>query len=329
MAFLDGMPTFSDVAKTYGDDGKTQAAIIEMLSQENEILLDAVATEANSTIGHKAMVRTGIPAATWRRINQGVGKVKGTTAPVTFTPGQLAVYSEIDKTLAELNGNTAAYRFLAAKGVMEGINQQMATAIFYENQAVNSERITGFAPYYSLKSSSSGGNIIDAAGTGGDNTSIWLIHWSPMTNTIFYPKGLMAGLQHRDFGEQTLKDDDGNQFQGYRDYWEWNIGLAVQDWRYTVRICNIDVSLLSTDTTYLKTIVGYMIDAEEKIQSLQGGRVAWYGNRTIRTALRKAILEKVATNLTEENIAGTMVTSFDGIPFRRTDVLHNAETRVL
>ena len=144
MAFLDGMPTFADVAKTYGDDGKTQAAIIEMLAQENEILLDAVATEANSTIGHKAMVRTGIPAATWRRINQGVGKVKGTTAPVTFTPGQLAIYSEIDKTLADLNGNTAAYRFLAAKGVVEGINQQMAAAIFYENQAVNSERITGF-----------------------------------------------------------------------------------------------------------------------------------------------------------------------------------------
>ena len=329
MAFLDGMPTFADVAKSYGEDGKTVQTIIEMLEQENEILLDAVATEANSTIGHKAMIRTGIPQATWSRINQGVGKVKGTTSPITFTPGQLAIYSEIDKTLADLNGNTQAYRLLNAKGVAEGINQQMATAIFYENQAVNSERITGFAPYYSLKSAINGANIIDALGTGGDNTSIWLIHWSPMTNTVFYPKGLQAGLSHRDFGEQTLKDDDGNQFQGYRDYWEWNIGLAVQDWRYAVRIANIDSSLLSTDATYLGTIIGYMIDAEERIQSLSGGRLAWYGNRTIRTALRKAVLAEISNNLTEETVAGHIVTSFDGIPFRRTDVIHNAEARVL
>ena len=34
-------------------------------------------------------------------------------------------------------------------------------------------------------------------------------------------------------------------YQAYRDHFKWEIGLVLRDWRYTARICNIDVTQLT------------------------------------------------------------------------------------
>jgi hypothetical protein len=52
-------------------------------------------------------------------------------------------------------------------------------------------------------------------------------------------------------------------------------------------------------------------------------------NKTVRAALRKAILLKIANNLTEEKVAGRRTTMFDGFPVRRVDALLNNEARVV
>jgi hypothetical protein len=40
-------------------------------------------------------------------------------------------------------------------------------------------------------------------------------------------------------------DANGNTYQAYRDHFKWECGLTVRDWRYVVRICNIDVTTCS------------------------------------------------------------------------------------
>ncbi len=146
MALLGGTAlTFADWAKRIDDDGKV-ATIINLLSQSNEVLEDMLVIEGNLPTGHKTTIRTGLPSATWRFLNAGVPKTKSTTAQVTDSCGMLEVYSEIDKDLAELNGNTAEFRLSEDMAFLEGMNQQMAQVLFYGNTAVNPERFLGLAP---------------------------------------------------------------------------------------------------------------------------------------------------------------------------------------
>ena len=63
--------TYADWAKRLDPDGKT-ATVVELLSQTNEILEDAVFMEGNLPTGHRVSIRTGLPDVYWRSINQGV-----------------------------------------------------------------------------------------------------------------------------------------------------------------------------------------------------------------------------------------------------------------
>src|SRR6266404_1348125 len=175
--------TYADWAKRM-DDGYKVAAIIEMLSQTNEILEDMMVVEGNLPTGHKTTVRTGLPQATWRLLNQGVPNAKSTTAQIVDTCGNLETYSVIDKDIADLNGNTAEFRFSEVKSFLEGMSQQVASTLIYGNQSVNPERFTGFAPRYSTKTTSSSNtaaNVLDAGGTASVNTSIWVHVWGSDT----------------------------------------------------------------------------------------------------------------------------------------------------
>jgi hypothetical protein len=326
--------TYADWAARHDASGKT-STILEILNQSNEILDDMLVKEANDGTGNKTTVRTGLPQAAWRMLNYGVPKAKSTTAQVRDTSGMLEVYAEVDKSLADLEGDTAAFRLSEASAFMEGMNQQMASTVFYGNTRVNPERFLGLAPRYStmiLANAASAANVLNFGGVGSDNTSIWLVCWGDTTVYGFFPKGSKAGLQHQDLGEQTLKDAAGGQYQGYRDHFKWDLGLAVRDWRYVVRICNIDVSDITdpaVSAANLAKLINFMILAEEKIPNLGTGKPVWYMRRELRAALRLAILNKIAYNLTEENVAGKRTTMFDGFPVRIVDALLVNEATVV
>ena len=115
------------------------------LSQTNEILDDMMVVEGNLPTGHKTTVRTGLPQATWRLLNQGVPNAKSTTAQIVDTCGNLETYSVIDKDIADLNGNTAEFRLSEVRAFLEGMSQQVASTLIYGNQH-EPERFTGLRP---------------------------------------------------------------------------------------------------------------------------------------------------------------------------------------
>src|SRR5690606_14664134 len=166
-------PTLLDLAKRMDPDGKIPT-IVEILNETNEILLDMSWVEGNLPTGHRTVVRTGIPAPTWRKLYGGVQPTKSTTAPVTDTCGMLEAYAEVDKALADLNGNTAEFRLSEDRAHIEGMNQAMADTLFYGDEDVYPERFTGLAPRYSSLLAENADNIIPAGGSGSDNASIWL-----------------------------------------------------------------------------------------------------------------------------------------------------------
>ena len=216
-------PTLIDVAKRTDPDGKI-ATIVELLSQTNPILQDMSWVEGNLATGHKTTVRTGLPEATWRLLNYGVQPSKSTTAQITDSCGMLEAYAETDKKLADLNGNTAAFRLSEDMSFIEAMNQQQAETLFYGDTSLTPQRFMGLAPRYSVLDAPNAQNIINGGGTSTTNTSIWLVVWGNNTAHGIYPKGSSAGLSHQDLGEVTLLDANGGKYQGYRTHYKWESG---------------------------------------------------------------------------------------------------------
>lgn len=323
-------PTLADVAARLGPDGKIDPNIVEMLSETNEILDDMTFIEANGFTEHKTTIRSGLPSGTWRKLNYGVQPEKSRTVPIKDSLGMLETYAEVDKALADLNGNSAAWRLSEDRAFIEGLNQTMATTLFYGDSSLDPEKFTGLAPRYNLLSAENGINIVDAGGTGSDNASIWLIVWGPNTCHGIYPKGSPAGLQSRDLGEDTLIDAAGGRYQGYRTHYKWDNGLTLRDWRYVVRIANIDVSDLTKNAASGGDLIDLLTQAIELIPNLGMGRPVFYMPRKLRSFLRRQIANKVAAaTLTMEEVAGKKVVAVDGIPVRRTDALLLTEARVV
>ncbi|HHK8874971.1 TPA: major capsid protein [Escherichia coli] len=319
--------TLADWGKRVDANGKIDK-IIELLGQTNPILEDMPFVEGNLPTGHRTTVRSGLPTATWRLLNYGVQPSKSTTVQITDSAGMLEAYAEVDKSLADLNGNTSEFRLSEDRAFIEAMNQQMAQTLFYGDTSVNPQQFMGLSSRYSSKAAGNGQNIIDAGGTGTDNTSIWLVVWGENTVHGIFPKGQKAGLQHQDLGEQTLVDANGGKYQGYRSHYKWDNGLTLRDWRYVVRIANIDVSDLSVAGS-AANIVTLMIKALHRIPNRGMGKPVFYMNRTLGQALDLQSLDKASLALTVKETEGDWWTSFRGIPIREVDAILETEARVV
>ncbi len=334
--------TLADWAKRLDPNGKVPS-IVELLSQTNQILTDMLFMEGNLPTGHRTTVRTGLPTAAWRLLNEGVAPTKSTTAQIDEACGMLEAWSEVDKDLAELNGNVSSFRLSEAAAFIEAMNQEMAQTLFYGNSGVAPEEFTGLAPRYStISGATNGQNILDGGGTGADMSSVWLVGWGANSVSGIFPKGSQAGLVHEDLGLETVEVTAGiagNRMRAYRDRWQWKCGIALKDWRYVVRICNVDTSELAalggaqevTDATFLPKLMSRAID---RIPALGGVRLAFYANRTIMSLLRVAAMEKSSSVLAIQpglDQFGQRIQSgltVLGVPVRMCDQLTITETQI-
>lgn len=330
--------TLHDWAKRLDPDGKT-TTIVELLAQTNPILTDALFMEGNLPTGHRTTVRTGLPTVAWRLLNGGVATSKSKTAQIDEQTGMLEAWSEVDKDLAELNGNTSAFRLSEGQAFIEAMNQEAAATLFYGNSGLAPEEFTGLSVRYgAISGAGNAQNIVDAGGVGADNTSIWLCSWGQNTMHGIFPKGSKAGLMHEDMGLVTVNDvvaggangmGQGTRMRAYQDHWQWKLGIALRDWRYQVRIPNIDVSNLVGESS-AANLIKLMIKAIYRLPSTSLGKTVFYMNRTVAEMLDIQRFNAVAAaGLRYDEVDGKQQMSFRGIPIRLCDALHNAEARVV
>jgi hypothetical protein len=327
-------PTYLDFASRSDADGKV-SAIIEQASKTNEVLSEMAVQEGNLPTGNLTTVRTGLPTATWRLLNYGVVPTKSITAQITDTCGMLEIYNEVDVDLAEINGNTPAWRLSEAKASIEGMNQQVATALFYGAQATNPEQFTGFMPRFPyfrravLTPTESSYNCITNQSAGGSatNTSIYLVVWGPESAFAFYPKGSSGGIKHQSWDNVTSLDNQTvpGRFQVHRDHFQWKVGLAVRDWRYVVRICNIDSAVI---TSSVATVADAMVKAYYTVPNINGGNACFYMNNLVLWSMQLQAKAQPNVALSYDEYAGRKIAKFMGIPIRRCDALVNTEAAV-
>ncbi len=336
MAIGNLAPTLLDFAQREDMKGKIMP-ITEVIEPNQEILQDIPWVEGNLPTGHKTTIRSGYPAGTWRVLNYGVQPEKSTTTQITDACGMLESYAEVDKELADLNGNKAEWFLGEHKGFLTGMGTTLATALFYGDQSTDPEKITGFAPRFSAPlatATGAGFNMIDGGAVDGqtDCLSMYLIGWGSDTVHGIYPKGSVAGWSQKDMGQVTLYDNNTppGKYEGYRSHYQWKVGLCVRDWRYVVRCCNIDSSLLTRDAATGANLIDLMTQMMERVADLNSANFAFYVPRKIRSFLRSQEIAKVAAGggMTFEKVNGRHVLSMQGIPVRRVDAL-TTETAIL
>lgn len=328
-------PTLLDVSKRLGADGKIQSKIIEILDQRNEILDDVVWVEANEYTGHLTTIRSGIPEPAFRKLYGGVSPQKSRTVQVREAMGMMESYAEIDKALADFNGNTAAWRMSEETPFIQGFNRKVSKYLFLGNEATEPEGFTGLAPRFNDQSAENGSQIITDAATpdSADNSSIWLVVWGPDTVCGLYPKGSKAGLQMTDKGQQTKENSDGSMLEIYRTHYRWDAGLCVRDWRYVSR-GQIDTEDLTKNAATGPDLMDILAQMTDQIEDLNAGRAAFYCNRKVRGFIRRQIMNKTVNStltieqLTRANGALIRTPMFDGIPIRTVDQLTNTETGI-
>lgn len=337
---------------TTRDPKGNMADIAYLLSQHNAIFDDMIFVEGNEALGHKTTMNVGLPQGTWKGNNQFIGGTKPLYSQAQFSIGILTSYSITDKDLAELNGDVRAYRYGIDMAHIEGLSQQVAQTEFYGNENTVPGEFTGILPYYSSLSTAvaqSANNVIDGGGTGSSNASLILVSFGNRTSYNIFPKGSTAGLIYDDKGDITPQiNNNGERLEVYTSMFKWKIGYALEDWRYNVRIANLDTTetaggLFSSTPPDLYTL---MISAVNKIPSLTprasnivgtdapsdpmpGNNISWHCNRTVKTALEIQAIRNRTSYILLNEVAGAPAVDNRGIPIRVNDSLISNEAQVV
>lgn len=340
MAELDNTnPTFLDLQKILHPDGSV-LPVAEVLNETNEGIMEWMSwQEGNLPTGHMHAVATSLPTVSYGQLYQGVTATKGTNKQVTDTTMQFQSLSEVDCRLIDMSSNPAATRWIYDRKHIEAMRQDFFDKLFYGDPATDPRLFRGLTPRYSDITDANSENIIEAADAPVDNNdieSIWLVGWSPATIFGIIPKNAPGGpgIQMEDRGKTTLENGDGNngRLDIYRTYFQMWSGLAVTDWRYAVRICNIKPSTVNADPADGgPNIIEIAKEAIERIpMEAQGVRLAFYASRFLRQRIRQQYANSVKNStLTMDNVGGLSPRAkvgIDGVPVYRVDALASSNS---
>ena len=242
--------------------------------------------------------------------------------------------------MLKLAKNEMAFRASESRPWVESMAQELVTAMFYHNPATDARLPKGFgARFNALSNQGAGNQIVDAGGTGSDNTSIWFIEWGDDGAKALYPEGTEMGISQEDKGEQRVTDEQGNAYFVKEELISSHLGFAVKDWRRISRVANIDVSDLiagNVDLYKLLRTAYYNLHSRRvsKVRDQEASsNLVMYCNTDILEALdalgTNAGANDNFTRLRPMEIQGKEIMSYRGIPIRETDALLNTEARVV
>ena len=161
--------------------------------------------------------------------------------------------------------------------------------------------------------------------------TIWVIAWGEETAHGIFPKGSKAGIVHDDYGEVTVEVTAGvagARMRALQERYQWKAGVVVKDWRYVIRIANIDTSDLTGGSP--ADLTDLLEQADEIIPNRLGRRVIYMNRRVIRYLRKQARADVSAGGgITFENFQGKSIRTFGDTPIKKVDAILNTEARVV
>ncbi|MBQ9526716.1 MAG: hypothetical protein IJR68_03820 [Fretibacterium sp.] len=307
--------------------------VAEILTQENEILNDIPFVQGNLITGDRYLVRSAMPSAQIRKINEGFESTVSRTEAMTETCIEVVSRSIVDMKELELAPDATKFLLSESRPHIAVMGETFCTYLFYGTDA---NGILGIAPRYNKLSNE---QVIDAGGTGNNLASIYIVKWDNDEVTGIYPKNAAphaptaAGIEVKAQADVYVPDRNGKTFRAHVTDYSWTAGFKVRDSRYIARVCNIDRDALlaggDTAKTARQELFNQIIKAKNKVRNVNQGRVVMYADPDIFSVLEIAAFEKANLALGYGDVEGDRrVLRFSGIPIRRNDCQKNAEKKV-
>ena len=128
-------------------------------------------------------------------------------------------------------------------------------------------------------------------------------------------------------GNQDLTYVNGNKYEGRVSIFRQWMGLCVEDYRYAVRVCNLDKSAMVRDGIL---IIQSLIDGFHQLHDPRGCDPRWYMGRYLYRFLHHQVVQAaIGASIAQIDIEdGRPLMRFMGVPVHMTDALHTAETLV-
>lgn len=320
MATLVSAYSLLEQAKRIDPNGE-QARIAEILTYQNDMLLDAPWFPSNDIWTNKTVRRADKPTGTRRRINAGVPTEFSQTKEVLDVITMIETYSEPDIEYIDNQPNPMMAREQEANVFIEGMGDTLGSAMLYDNAKTDESNMTGLSPRLSTIDNQ---YIWGAGGTGNDLTSIYIVTWGPMDTYMIFPRNsgpnsdTKMGIRHTNKGQVTVSKAttavaSTAQHEAYRDHYQIKAGMVTRDPRSVGRYANIE-SGTETSNLFDENV---LIRILNRMRTNQNTRM--YVNDLILSQMQIAAKDKSNINyvLGEGNgLSGEPPIFFQTIPIR-------------
>lgn len=217
--------------------------IAKLMYQNNNFNQIVPYREANDGVGHKIGIQTSLPTAERDKYGKRHTATHGTTAVITETPAKAVSYWKVLIDIANLNGGEELLK--SAGDHAEALAQLVEGDMFYGNHDKDEEQPTGFMTRHSTLTGEIGKYTIDGGGGadgGASLTSFLVVGMGPGAVYGIFPRGSnTAGLDVLDMGRQKDQTSAGTIYV-YEGVYSQYYGMAEEDHRWSVRVCNININ---------------------------------------------------------------------------------------
>ena len=335
--------TYADFVKGLDPKGNFVHRIVELVAKKVEMLDDMTVVAANDGSALSTTVRTETPKPVWTTYYGGIPSNKGSKAKIKVSTGTMGTKILVDKRLFDKAKDKDAVLEDEVRNNITGMKNELGTALIYGRLSDNPLGISGLFKHYDTYGSDTADDtesahyVFNALGVTGNTTnktklgSIALVGWSPNAITAFHDENsATGGIEKTDKRVVDIADPDKGgdaTYEAYQQYIYWTLGLAVRDYRYGGRICNIQRDLMLTkgyEGQYVELIdrLSQRVLEDDVKQAFYMDKLMWE-----KVCVRFSRLTR-AHAITFQHIEGRKEKRLFGIPVRIMDSMKANEAEV-
>lgn len=338
--------TYVDFVKSLDAKGNFDHRCVNLAVHANEMLEDITVVEANNGTALETTVRTETPTPVWTQYYGGIPSNKGSRAKIKVSCGTMGTKIVVDKNLYDNSKDKDAVLADEIQSAQEGMKLEMGNALIYGKLADNPLGFNGLHKHYAACSTGaeddreSAHYVLSAFGLGGGTSassesklgSIDLVGWSPNTITCFHPEGAkLGGIEITPKRVVDVQDPDlggDATYEAYLQYLRWTLGLAVRDYRFGGRICNIQRDAMLGGADKGAAYVEKINQLSQRVHDT-GVKQAWYMDKLMWEHLNIIFNRLTLGNaITFANVEQRKEKRLYGIPVRIQDCMKANEAKV-
>ena len=346
-----------DIASTFMDflkdreipDGDFRMRTVDKLAKNTPMLDDMVIVECDNGTALSVKVETEIPWPEWVGYNEGLRGGKTSSDSYEVRCGMMGTKLVIPRKLfrdakkrSDLHANKLVDERLTK--TIRGMRLAMEEMIVYGKLKDNPKGFNGLEKAYSkygyngangqvlcsdeMKAATNvfNGQVFAGDGATTDVGSIYLVSWGTSGWVGCHPQGMDTGIDIDEMVESEMPDPKkpGTNIKTYERELYWQMGLGCGDVMAGGRIVNIPRNLMLLDSNRDKRdkFVDLLSLMSESVKR-EGGKLAWYMDRTMKKNIRAMIESQVRGRAIEmkEYMGRRDVTMLFDIPVRESDAM--------